>query len=104
MIINRRDAFFGTVAALLVHTVTSNAQQASSTTPRPPVFQHNLPNVSLEGWEVRVSHVDYAPGRVGQPHQHSGFLFAYVVEGAVIAKIIGDGMSDEERTYHVGEM
>jgi quercetin dioxygenase-like cupin family protein len=58
----------------------------------------------MDGWEVTVSHVDYAPGRVGQPHQHPGFVLAYVLEGAVIAKIVGDGVSDEERTYRTGEM
>ncbi len=53
----------------------------------------------MDGWEVTVSHVDYAPGRVGQPHQHPGFVLAYVLEGAVVARIVGQGVSDEERTY-----
>ena len=66
--------------------------------------QSDLPNVSLDGWEITVNHVDYPPGRVGQPHQHRGFLFAYVLEGAVIAQVIGEGVSDEVRTYKVGEM
>ena len=60
--------------------------------------------MSLEGWEITVSHVDYPPGRVGQPHQHPGFLFAYVLEGSVVAQVIGDGVSDEVRTYRTGEM
>jgi quercetin dioxygenase-like cupin family protein len=68
------------------------------------VFQHDLPDISLEGWQVSVGHVEYAPGRVGQPHQHRGFLFAYVLEGAVIAHIIGDGVPNEPRTYRAGEM
>jgi quercetin dioxygenase-like cupin family protein len=68
------------------------------------VFRRDLPNVSLDGWEITVSHVDYPPGRLGQPHQHRGFLFAYVVEGSVIAQVIGEGVSDEVRTYRTGEM
>ena len=28
----------------------------------------------------------------------------YVLEGAIIARVIGEGVSDEERTYQVGEM
>jgi quercetin dioxygenase-like cupin family protein len=60
--------------------------------------------VSLDGWEIRVSHVDYAPGRVGMPHQHAGFLFAYVLQGSVVAQVIGSGVSDEVRTYRTGEM
>jgi quercetin dioxygenase-like cupin family protein len=68
---------------------------------RPPIFKQDLPNVSLEDWEVTVSHVDYAPGRVGAPHQHAGFVLAYVLQGAVVAKISGQG---EEKTYTVGQM
>src|SRR5437867_3452091 len=46
-------------------------------------------------------HVGYAPGRVGAVHHHAGFVLAYVLEGAVIAKISGQG---EERTYTTGQM
>jgi len=41
------------------------------------------------------------PGRVGAPHQHAGFVLAYVLEGKVVAKVSGQG---DERTYSVGEM
>ena len=57
--------------------------------------------MSLDGWEVTVSHVDYAPGRVGGPHRHAGFVLVYVLEGAVIAKVTGQG---EEKTYAAGQM
>jgi len=80
---------------------TQTAASAASTNPRGPVFQHDLPNVTLEDWEVTVNYVDYAPGRVGAPHRHAGFVLVYVLEGAVIAKISGQG---EERTYTVGQM
>ena len=69
--------------------------------PRPPVFTHDLPNLTLDGWEVTVSHVDYAPGRVGAVHHHAGFVLAYVLEGTVITKISGQG---EEKTYTAGQM
>jgi len=65
------------------------------------VFKHDLPNVSLDGWEVTVSVVDYPPGRVGNPHQHAGFVLAYVLEGNVITKVSGQG---PERVYKTGEM
>jgi quercetin dioxygenase-like cupin family protein len=106
---NRRDA----VASLAVlaewlavgHPAAAQAQtppsSGASTNPRGPVFQHDLPNVTLEDWEVTVNYVDYAPGRVGAPHRHAGFVLVYVLEGTVIAKISGQG---EERTYTVGEM
>ncbi len=69
--------------------------------PRPPVFKHDLPNVTLDDWEVTVSWVDYPPGRVGAAHHHAGFVLAYVLEGAVVAKISGQG---EEKTYTAGQM
>jgi len=81
----------------------ARTQTASATpaTPRPPVFTHDLPNVTMDGWEVTVSYVDYPPGRVGAAHRHPGFVLAYVLEGAVIARISGQG---EEKTYTAGQM
>ena len=108
MMMTRRDAVtsFALFAELLASGRHADAQaQTAPTTPpaspRPPVFKHDLPNVTMDDWEVTVSHVDYAPGRVGAPHRHPGFVLAYVLEGAVIAKISGQG---EEKTYTVGQM
>lgn len=106
-IISRRDAVasFALLAEwlALVRPVTGQTQPAPSAAagPRRPVFQHDLPNVTLDGWEVTVNHVDYAPGHVGVPHRHPGFVLVYVVEGAVIARISGEG---EEKTYTAGQM
>jgi quercetin dioxygenase-like cupin family protein len=80
-------------------TGTAPASQAASTPP--PVFKHDLPNVTMDGWEVTVSYVDYPPGRVGTAHRHPGFVLAYVLEGAVVTKISGQG---DERTYTAGQM
>lgn len=41
------------------------------------------------------------PGRVGAEHHHAGFVLAYVLEGAAVAKISGQG---EEQTYTAGQM
>jgi len=104
---NRRDALasIAVFAELIAHARDGEAAaqppSAAPQTPRPPVFKHDLPNVSLDGWEVTVSHVDYPPGRVGAPHQHAGFVLAYVLEGNVVAKVSGQG---DERTYSVGQM
>ncbi len=110
--ITRRDAVasFALFAEVLAstHYLEAQAQTAPATPPaappgppRPPVFKHDLPNVTLDDWEVTVSYVDYAPGRVGAAHRHPGFVLAYVLEGAVIAKISGQG---EEKTYTAGQM
>jgi quercetin dioxygenase-like cupin family protein len=101
--INRRDALGSFV--VLLEMMASRAQAAvpqakPSQTPPRSVFQHDLPNLTMEGWEVNVSWVDYAPGRVGNAHRHPGFTLAYVLEGAVVAKITGQ----DERTFKAGEM
>jgi quercetin dioxygenase-like cupin family protein len=102
----RRDlvASFALLAEVLASVGSVDAQaQTAATAPqgRPPVFKHDLPNLTMDDWEVTVSWVDYAPGRVGAPHKHAGFVLAYVLEGAVVAKISGQG---EERTYTTGQM
>jgi quercetin dioxygenase-like cupin family protein len=89
--------FAASVSAKAQTPAPGSAQQP----PRPPVFKHDLPNLTMDDWEVTVSHVDYAPGRVGAPHKHAGFVLAYVLEGTVIAKISGQG---EEKAYTVGQM
>src|SRR3954465_5748382 len=101
MTMTRRDALtsFTLFAEFLASGHLAEAQTPAGE--RPPVFKHDLPNVSLDDWEVTVSHVDYPPGRVGAAHHHAGFVLAYVLEGAVVTKISGQG---EERTYTTGQM
>jgi quercetin dioxygenase-like cupin family protein len=103
MLMTRRDAVaaFAVFADLIASARESAAQTQPAAPPRPPVFVQELPNVTLDGWEVTVSHVDYPPGRVGTMHHHAGFVLAYVLEGSVITKISGQG---DEKTYTVGQM
>ena len=108
MMMTRRDAVasFALLADLVASGRPAEAQTQTAptippATPRPPVFTHDLPNLTMDGWEVTVSYVDYAPGRVGAAHRHPSFVLAYVLEGAVIAKISGQG---EEKTYTAGQM
>jgi len=106
MTITRRDALasFAVFAELLASAGQAEAQ-AAQTTPaapaQPPVFVQSLPNVSLDGWDVTVSHVDYPPGRVGTVHHHAGFVLAYVLQGTIVTKVSGQG---PEKTYKVGQM
>ncbi len=78
----------------------TSAPQAAERAGADLVFKHDLPNLTLDDWEVTVSNVDYAPGRVGKVHHHAGFVLAYVLEGNIVTKISGQ----EERTYRPGEM
>ena len=104
IMMTRRDvvASVALFAELLASGRDADAQtQTPPATPRPPVFKHDLPNVMMDDWEVTVSHVDYAPGRVGTAHRHPGFVLAYVLEGAIVTKISDQG---DEKTYTVGQM
>ena len=109
MTITRRDAVASLVAFAellrsrdgLAQSSTSAPAQAPQTVPRPPVFVQSLPNITMDDWQVTVSIVDYAPGRVGTAHQHPGFVLAYVLEGSIVTKISGQG---DEKVYTTGQM
>jgi quercetin dioxygenase-like cupin family protein len=103
MMITRRDAvaFLALFTELVAFDRNAGAQTPPAAAPRPPVFKGDLPNLTMDGWDVTVSTVDYTPGRVGTVHHHAGFVLAYVLEGAVITKISGQG---EEKTYTAGQM
>ena len=103
MMITRRDAvaFLALFTELVAFDRNAGAQTPPAAAPRPPVFKGDLPNLTMDGWDVTVSIVDYPPGRVGTVHHHAGFVLVYVLEGAVITKISGQG---EEKTYTAGQM
>ena len=101
MLMSRRDAVAAFALFAEMISLTSDADAQAPAAAPAPVFKQDLPNVSLDGWEVTVSHVNYPPGRVGNVHHHAGFVLAYVLEGTVITKISGQG---EEKTYNVGQM
>src|SRR6516164_5836344 len=94
----RRDAL-AALMALLTET-TASAQNQPAEGRRGPVFVNDLPNLTMDDWQVTVSEVPYPPGRVGQMHHHAGFVLAYVLEGNVVTKISGQ----PEKVYKTGEM
>lgn len=93
--ITRRDAL--ATAPLILLTAAAKAQ---STAPRPPVFQQDLPNLTMDDWQVTVSEINVPPGQAGKAHRHPGFVLVYVLEGAVVTKISGQ----PETTYSAGQM
>ncbi len=95
---NRRDVLAGALGM----RASAVAQAQNQTTQSGPavVFQQDLPNVTMDGWEAYVSIVDMPPGHEGRPHHHPGFVLAYVLEGAVVTKISGQ----PETTYKIGQM
>ncbi|MCZ2153325.1 MAG: cupin domain-containing protein [Bryobacterales bacterium] len=92
----RRDTL---AAALALLTAAGNASQVKSGKSG-LVFKQDLPNLTLDDWQVTVSEVPFPPGRVGSVHHHAGFVLAYVLEGSVITKVSGQ----LERVYKTGEM
>src|SRR5580692_11369275 len=94
---NRRDVLAGALAML---AGAAQAQNQTTQAGPPGVFQHDLPNLAMDDWEVNVSIVDMPPGRDGRPHHHPGFVLAYVLEGAVVTKI----SEQPETTYRTGQM
>jgi quercetin dioxygenase-like cupin family protein len=97
--ITRRQTLLATFALLYQHIAALDRQHPSPSA-QGWVFQHDLPNITMDDWQVTVSEVDFPPGRVGRVHHHAGFVLAYVLEGAIVSKVSGQA----EKTYHKGEM
>lgn len=93
----RRDAL---CTALAVLTGAAAGAQSKQGEGRGRVFVHDLPNLTMNDWQVTVSEVPFPPGRVGQVHHHAGFVLAYVLEGSIVTKIAGQ----PERVYKTGEL
>jgi len=96
MIHTRREL----IESLAGFALLSGSLQQQAAAGRKPVFQHDLPNVSLNGWAVTAVEVGYGPGESSAAHRHPGITMAYVLEGEVRSKV-----DDEpERVYKQGEM
>jgi quercetin dioxygenase-like cupin family protein len=97
--ITRREALIGALLPLL-QAASSTRAEAQQTRPQTVVFERDLPNVTLDGWQVTASTIELPPGSVGTAHRHPGFVLVYVLEGEVITKI-----SDQQQTtYKAGQM
>ena len=93
--LTRRDALAAAVAPLLL-AIIGKAQATQNSA----VFVHDLPNLTMDDWQVTVNELTLPPGNVGRPHKHPGFVLVYVLEGEVVAKITGSS----EVTYGPGKM
>jgi quercetin dioxygenase-like cupin family protein len=102
----RRDAVASLALFADVVASASASAQTRGAAPAPqagtsPLFVHDLPDLTMDGWEVTVTYVDFPPGSVGTPHRHPGFVLAYVLEGTLINKVSGQA---EEQRYSAGQM
>jgi quercetin dioxygenase-like cupin family protein len=99
MEITRREALMGTLLPF-VQAVSGTAQSQPVQRAQNTVFEHDLPNLAMDGWQVNASIITLPPGSAGAPHHHPGFVLVYVLEGEVVTKI-----SDQQQaTYSTGQM
>jgi quercetin dioxygenase-like cupin family protein len=105
--LSRREAIKTVIGAAVAAGATASPTTAArAEPPQPdekksvtvtPVLTETLPE--MEGKEVRLITVEYAPGAASEPHRHPGPVFVYVLDGAVVAQV------DEEpaATYTRGQ-
>jgi len=84
-----------TAAARPVGSHAGHEAQSSSV-----VFEHDLPNVTMDGWQVTVVEVVTPAGHGSHRHQHPGFVLGYVLEGDLRFQLDGQ----PERTIPAGQM
>lgn len=77
-------------------------RQGSTGTPgrRGPIFEQDLPDVSLRGCTVTAVEVRYDPGVSSPAHRHPGFVLGYVLEGEIAFQVSGG----PKRVVRTGEM
>jgi quercetin dioxygenase-like cupin family protein len=77
-------------AALLGITLSlaaSGAEPPASPATVVPLLTQSLPNI--EGKEVTMVTVEYAPGGASTEHRHNANTFVYVLEGSVVMQVAG---------------
>jgi quercetin dioxygenase-like cupin family protein len=99
MEITRREALASALLPFL-QAASRPAQAPEAQRPQTTVFEHDLPNLTMDGWQINASIITLPPGSGGTPHRHPGFVLVYVLEGGVVTKI-----SDQQQaTYSAGQM
>ncbi len=86
-------------AMLPLGTLRAAGGAAAETTAK-RVFEHDLPDLAMTGWQVTAAEVTTPPGVVDPRHQHPGFVLGYVLEGELRFQVAGE----PERVVHAGEM
>jgi len=95
----------GLLAASVAFAIGTYAQPASAQGAQPQASDANVtpllakPLVGIEGKEVSMSVVEYAPGGASPPHRHNANVFVYVLEGSVVMQVEGG----EEVTLTAGQ-
>jgi quercetin dioxygenase-like cupin family protein len=64
------------------------------------LLEQDLPTVSTNNWRMTAIEVTYDAGEMDKPHRHPGFVFGYVIDGALRFQVDGQ----PEKTLHAGAM
>jgi len=78
---NARRGFLRNSLANLALLALPSARASASTAATRTIYQHDLPNVSLSGWQVTILELTFPPGETSPKHMHPGFVLGYVLEG-----------------------
>ena len=84
-------------AAMLLGYSVARAQQRPAFPKVERVLTQTLDDI--EGREVRMEVVTFAPGAEAPPHRHPGHVFVYVLEGEIISQL-DDGAAE---TFKAGD-
>src|SRR5690606_26010052 len=78
---DRRAFLTASMAGLAASILSTRASGASAAPTARQIAQKDMAAVSLEGWQVTISEVSFAPGEGSNRHRHPGFVCGYVLEG-----------------------
>jgi quercetin dioxygenase-like cupin family protein len=85
---NRREIVqFGIASFALAIRGSSEAHGEADTK---TIYQHDLPSVSLDGWQVTVVQLIFPQGLASPKHVHPGFVLGYALEGELRLHIEGE--------------
>ena len=54
------------------------------------IYERELPPVNLDGWQVTVVELTFAPGATSPKHAHPGFILGYILEGEYRFQLEGE--------------
>ena len=76
---DRREFLTAGVAGLAAALLAAHEAQAAPSART--IAQRDAPKVSLDGWQMTASEINYPPGESSARHRHPGFVIGYVLEG-----------------------
>ena len=95
---DRRQFLQAGLASLAV--VVLDRSEAPAASGIKTIYEHELPPVSLNGWQVIVLELTFPPGTASPKHAHPGFVLGYVLEGEYRLQLEGE----QEKVLSTGDV